>query len=163
MPIIPSDLKFYLSGGAANTNPNNSLGGAISSTQVVSNKLHNLFDVVNNLDSVNGATEYRCIYVKNTSFDFILQNTKLTILSNTSSPDTSIEVSWGTSAINGTEQTVANETTAPTGMSWTTGTTASIGTLQAQGHKAIWIKRIVNTNSDSYNNDTTIIKVFGNP
>lgn len=163
MPIIPSDLKFYLSGGAANTNPNNSLGGAISSTQVVSNKLHNLFDVVNNLDSVNGAIEYRCIYVKNTSFDFILQNTKLTILSNTSSPDTSIEVSWGTSAINGTEQTVANETTAPTGMSWTTGTTTSIGTLQAQGHKAIWIKRIVNTNSDSYNNDTTIIKVFGNP
>ena len=34
MAIVAGDLKIYLSGGAGNSDPNASLGGIISSTEV---------------------------------------------------------------------------------------------------------------------------------
>ena len=37
--IETTDIKIYLSGGATNTDPNASLGGIISSTELVDNNL----------------------------------------------------------------------------------------------------------------------------
>ena len=46
MPIVAGDIDFRLSGGAANSDVNASLGGAKSSTELVDATLHNLFDQV---------------------------------------------------------------------------------------------------------------------
>ena len=56
-------------------------------------------------------------------------------------------VGAGTSAINGTEQTIANAETAPSGVSFSTATTrqtgVALGNIPAGQHKAFWIRRVV--------------------
>lgn len=54
MPILDEEIKFYLTGGAANDDPNASLGGAISSVEIASGNLHNLFDKVTGDESSAG-------------------------------------------------------------------------------------------------------------
>ena len=162
MPIISTDIIYRLSGGAANSDPNASLGGAKSSTAVGAG-LHNLFDIVSSAESSSGDTEYRCVYVHNNHGSLTMQNSVVWVSSNTPSTDTTIEIGVGTAAINGTEQTVANESTAPAGVSFsapsTFGTALSLGNIPAGQHKAVWIKRIVNAAAAAYNSDTATITV----
>ena len=165
MPIIASDIKEFLSGGAGNSNPNASLGGAISSTEVVDNTTHNLWDVVSSAESSAGDTEYRCVYVKNTHASLTLQSAKVWINSNTPSTSTAVRIALGTSAVNGTEQTVANESTQPSGVSWSTaaneGAALSIGNIPNGQHKAIWIERVITASAGAYTDDNYVLSYSG--
>lgn len=165
MAVLNTEIKFYLSGGAANSDANASLGGAKSSTEITSAQLHNLFDVVTSAEASAGDTEYRCIYVENTNGTDSLLSSAAYISSNTPSADTTVDIGLGTSAIDGTEQTVANESTAPAGVTFsapaTLGAGLSIGDLTAGQHKAIWVRRTVNAAANAYNNDTATINVGG--
>lgn len=156
MPIISTDIVYRLSGGAGNSDPNASLGGVKSST-AVGTGLHNLFDVVSSAEASTGDTEYRCVYVHNNHSTLTMQSTKIWISSNTPSTDTSVEIALGSSAVNGTEQTVVDESTTPTGVTFSApaseGAALSIGDIPAGEHKAVWIKRIVNTGAAAYNSD----------
>jgi hypothetical protein len=113
MPIISTDLKYRLSGGAANADVNASLGGEKSSTEITSASLHNLFDQVSGSEAQAGDTEYRCFYIHNAHASLALQGAKVWIDTNTPSGDTSAEIALGISAVNGVEPTVANESTSP--------------------------------------------------
>lgn len=116
-------------------------------------------------ESSSGDIEYRCIYVKNTNGSLTLQSPKVWIATNTPSADTSVEIGLGTSAVNGTEQTVTNETTAPSGVSFSTaageGNALTFSDLPAGQHKAIWIKRIVNSSAGAYNDDNYVLSYAG--
>lgn len=162
MPIISTDIQYRLSGGAGNTDVNASLGGVKSSTSVGTG-LHNLFDVVSSAEASSGDTEYRCVYVHNNHGTLTMQSAKIWIVTNTPSTDTSIEIALGSSAVNGTEQTIADETTAPTGVTFSApaseGAALSIGDIPAGQHKAVWIKRIVNAGAAAYNDDQATIRV----
>lgn len=164
MPIIASDIKFFLSGGSTNTDGNDALGGAISSTEA-SSSLNALFDYVTGDESAAGDTEYRCIYIQNDHPSLTLYGTKIWISTNTPSTDTSAEIALGTSAVSGTEQTIADEDTAPSGTTFSTatneGASLSIGDLDAGEWKAIWIKRIVDSSAAAYNADGMTITVKG--
>lgn len=164
MPIINTDIKFYLSGGAANADPNAALGGAISANEIEAG-LHNLFDQVGSAESSAGDTEYRCIYVKNTHGSITLQNAAVFVHTESPSSDTDEEIATGTAAIGGTEQTVANESTAPSGVSWSqangAGAALAIGDLAPGEWKAIWIKRVVSVGAAAYNNDGSTLRVIG--
>jgi hypothetical protein len=165
MPIASTDIKFLLSGGSSNTDPNAALGGAASTTQITDATVANLFDNVSSAESSAGDTEYRCFYVKNNHGSLTLQNAVVWIQTNTPSSDTSAEIALGSSAINGTEQTIANEGTAPTSVTFSTangsGNALSIGNLTAGQTKAIWVKRIVSASAAAYNADSVVIKVQG--
>jgi hypothetical protein len=80
----------------------------------------------------------------------------------TPSGDTSAEIGLGSSAVNGTEQTVANESTAPGSVTFSTaageGNALTIGDIPAGQHKAIWVKRIVSA-AAAYNADSVVVKV----
>ena len=156
MPIISTDIVYRLSGGASNTDVNASLGGAKSSTSVGTG-LHNLFDVVGSAEAATGDTEYRCVYVHNNHGTLTMQSAKIWISSNTPSTDTSVEIALGSSAVNGTETSVANENTAPSGPTFSApaseGAALSIGDIPAGQHKAVWIKRVINTGAAAYNSD----------
>jgi hypothetical protein len=120
---------------------------------------------VSSAESSAGDTEYRCIYVKNTHGSLTLQSAKVWIQTQTPSTDTSVEIGLGSSAVNGTEQTVANESTAPTSVTFSTaaneGAALSIGNIPAGQHKAIWIKRIVGAAAAAYNDDSYVISYSG--
>lgn len=165
MPIAAGDIDFFLSGGSGNSDPDAALGGAISATEITDATVANLFDNVSSVESSAGDTEYRCFYVKNSHGTLTLQNAVAYIDTNTPSSDTSVEIGLGSSAVNGTEQTVADESTAPTSVTFGTaagsGNALSIGDIPAGQHKAIWVKRIIGTDAAAYNADSAIIKVAG--
>lgn len=144
MPILNSEIKYYLSGGAGNSNPNASLGGVISTTELGSNG----FDDVSSAEATAGTVEYRCVYVKNTNSTLTLIGAKVYLSANTPSATTNVDIGLGTSAVNGTEQTVANESTAPSGVSFSAPANfaagLTIGDLAPGATKAIWMRRTVN-------------------
>jgi hypothetical protein len=158
MPIVNTDIKYRLSGGAANSTASLSLGGAKSSTEVSTD----LFDDISSGEASAGDTEYRCIYIHNNHGSLTMEATKVWIQANTPSADTTIAIGLGTAAIDATEQTVVDESTAPSGVSFsspsTEGTALSIGNIPFGQHKAVWIRRVVNAAAAAYTNDTFTLR-----
>lgn len=158
MPITSADIEYRLSGGAANSNPDASLGGAKSSELVPVD----LFDDVSSAESAAGDTEYRCFYIHNAHATLTLQNAVVWIVSNTTGNRIAIGV--GTSAVNGTEQTFANENTAPAGVTFSQpaskGAGLALGSLPPGQHKAVHIRRTVAA-ATSAANDAYTLRVEG--
>lgn len=156
MPITSTDIQYRLSGGAANSNANASLGGAKSSVSVPSN----LFDDVTSSESSAGDTEYRCFYVHNAHATLTMLNAVVWISANTTG--NRISVGLGTSAINGTEQTVADENTAPSGVTFsqpaTKGAALALGSIPPGQSKAVWLRRAVGA-AAAASNDTYTTRV----
>jgi hypothetical protein len=162
MPIVAADIKFYLSGGAANSDPLLSLGGAISSTVASTD----IFDNVSSTEAATGESEYRCIYAKNTHASLSLTNAVVWIQTQTPSSSTSVTIALGGEGKNGTaEGPKANEETAPTGETFTApdskGTGLSLGTLAAGDYYPIWIKRTIDAGAAAYSNDGFTLRVEG--
>lgn len=158
MPIISTEIQYRLSGGAANSNANASLGGAKSSNAVPAN----LFDDVSGAESAAGDIEYRCFYVHNNNGSLVLQNAVIWIDANTTG--NRIAIGLGTSAVNGTEQTVANEDTAPSGVTFSQpaskGAGIALGNIPAGQHRAVWIRRTIAAATPA-SNDTYNLRVEG--
>ena len=165
MAITAGDIDFHLSGGAGNADPDAALGGVISATQLTDASLHNLFDIVSSAEASAGDTEYRCIYVKNAHGSLALENAVVWIQTQTPSADTSVEIALAGEGVNGTAETVANESTAPVGETFSApgdvGSALAIGNIPAGQHQAIWIKRIVGAAATAYNSDSVVIRVQG--
>ena len=81
MAILTTDIIYRLSGGAANSDPAASLGGAKSSTAWVSG----IFDDVSSAEASAGDIEYRCLYVKNAHATLTLYSATVWISTNTPS------------------------------------------------------------------------------
>ena len=78
MATSTNDLSIVLSGGIANINPLNSIGGEASSYPVTSGVINNLFPDVTADQSEAGHEDYRCVYIFNDG-EKILYNIKLWI------------------------------------------------------------------------------------
>lgn len=160
MPIVSTDIKYRLSGGASNTDPNASLGGIKSTTDAPSN----LFDTVSSAEAAAGDIEYRCEYVHNAHATLTLEAAKIWIQANTPSADTDLAIGIGTSAVNATEQTVADESTAPSGVTFVAAANeagaVSLGNIPAGQSRAVWIRRTVNA-AAAASNDTATLRVKG--
>lgn len=165
MPITATDLKFFLSGGAGNTDVNASLGGIISTTQITTASLHNLFDVVSGAESSAGDIEYRGIYVKNDHGSLSWTSVFAWISSQTTSTTTDLAIALAGEGVNVTMETIANESTAPAGETFsapaTKGAGLSMGTLAAGQFYGIWLRWTVNASSPAFSADTTILSVEG--
>lgn len=157
MPIASNEIKYRLSGGAANADPTVSLGGAKSSVDAVPSTI---FDTVAGAESSAGDVEYRCVYVHNSNATLSLQNAVAWLSANTPSATTSVDIGLGTSALNATEQTVANESSAPAGVSFspaaTLGAGIALGSIPAGQSRAVWIRRTVNAGTAAANDGFTL-------
>lgn len=165
MAILSTDIIYRLSGGAANSDPNASLGGAKSSTALTDNVLNNLWDDVSGDEGSPGDTEYRCIYIHNNHGSLILTQPKVWVSSDTTSANDEVDIGLGSSAVNGTEQTVANESTAPTAVTFSHPTTKAtgiaLGDIPAGQHRALWLKRVVGASAAAIDNNAFNISVEG--
>lgn len=162
MAVLNTDIKYYLSGGAANSDPAASIGGAISSVEVTPSTL---WDDVGSDEASAGDVEYRCIYVKNTSGTDTLLSAKAWVPTNTPSTSTTVDIALGSAAVSATETAVANESTAPSGPTFSAPTDKAsgltIGDLAAGAYKAIWVRRTVTAGAGAYNNDGYTLSVGG--
>jgi len=139
MSILTTDIKLMKS--------TNSLGGAITVDEVIDGDLHNLFDKVSADESLAGDTEYRCAYIKNIHASITLEEAISYIAANTASVTTEMAIGVGTSSIGGIEQTVADESTAPIGITFVEdiglANPIALGDIPAGSHMAIWFRRVV--------------------
>lgn len=157
MPIITGDFITRLSGGASNSVGNAALGGAKSSN-AISSTVDQLFDAVTAAQAAAGSVEYRCVYLHNANATDSMIDAVVFVAANTPLAGTTLDIGVGTSAVNGTEQTIANESTAPSGVSFSApadaGSGLALGTIPAGQHRAIWLRRTVTAGSASSANDT---------
>ncbi len=164
MPIVSGDIKYYLSGGAGNSDPNAALGGAISSTEVSGTALNNIFDNVSGDESGPGDTEYRGIYVKNTHGSLTLQAAKLWLESEVGSGAT-ISIALADEGVNATMETIATESAAPVGPSFTAPTSKgaglSLGNIPNGQFYGFWIKRVVPSSTGAQAADGVTFRVEG--
>jgi predicted phosphodiesterase len=164
-------VEGYLSGGAANTSKAASLGGARSTAGgglMVFASPNNLFAAIPANDTVLGKVYYRCFYIRNDDGVETVKAASFFLQSGPDNPErTKMEWALGTSAINGTEQTIANETTAPTGVTWVQvqnqpPAVPNIGDLAPSAYKAIWCKLTLFANASSNKrNDAAVFIVRG--
>jgi hypothetical protein len=176
VPISSSDLLYKLSvttGSAGNStaqgNPNNSLGKYLSTTQITDNTLNNLFDDISGDENAASTVDYRCMFVHNNHGTLTLQSPVAWISS---------EVSGGASVAIGLDPagvtnigsssaqaaTIANETTAPAGVTFSAPTTKSaglsIGNIGPGQCAAIWVRRTA-ANTAAANSDGAVIRTEG--
>lgn len=163
MPIVSGDILLFLSGGSGNTDPNASLGGVISTTQIVDNTLHNLFNKVTGDQSLAGYTDYRAYYYENNHGSLTLENSVWWIQQNTS--DNELYIGLDPAGVNVTIQTVGSVTTAPTGVTFSQpaskGAGLSIGNIPNGQFAGEWVKRTVPPATTANNSATFILKLEG--
>lgn len=159
MTIAATDMKFYLSGGAANADPTLALGGAISSVQVGSS----FFDDIGVSEAASGESEYRALFVKNTSATDTAYAVKVWIASNTEATSTALQIALADEGVANTIETVGNENTAPTGPTFDDAedyaNALSIGNLTPGQAHGVWVKRTVTATTAAYPNDTATLRV----
>lgn len=174
MAISSTDVKIKHSEktGPGNTNAGNgdgSLGGFISTTEIPSAQLHNLFDVVTGDENQALEDEFRCVFVHNAHATDTFFNIRIYILS---------EVAGGANAAIGIDPTaasavgsasaqavnIANENTAPVGVSFFSPTTLetaiNLGDLLAGQCRAFWVRRRT-TDSAALANDGVTLRIQG--
>lgn len=161
VPITSSEIKKYLSGGAANADPNAALGGVISSVAVVDNTLHNLFDRVTSAEADTGETEYRAIFIKNTHATITLEAAVVYISSNTTPTDTELQIAIADEAVGvDTIEVIADEDTAPVGPVFSTADGISnaiaIGDIAPGEMKGIWVKWVIDAGAAGVADAATI-------
>lgn len=173
MAVIASDMKYLLSGGAANTDPNDALGGKISSTEVViSPTKNNLFDDVSSAEASSGKVEYRCLYVFNDHSTDGLTSGKLWISQNTPSSGTLIAIGLDPAGVGdgdttGEATTIADETSVPSGVTFsspsTEGAALDIAAIAAQEGFAVWVRRTVSAATEAAPTDPFTLTFKGTP
>ncbi len=174
MPIVTGDLKFnkslhVVAAGPGNGNTHDleidSLGGGISSTELVSGALHDLFDAVPSAEAASGRVEYRLIYVQNTHATLTLYDAKIFMFSNTASPDSLIEIGLDPVAGNGDDSLILLDDEVDSGgdlaavvfgahSDFANG--LDIGNLAAGEQRAVWIRRTIEAGAAAANETASI-------
>lgn len=166
MAIVAGDIQRRLSGGAGNADPNAALGGVISSTAIVDATLHNLFDLTSGDEAAAGRTEYRHFYFRNNHGTLTYTNSVVWIGTNTPASGDTIDIALQDEAVDVTAETIANETTAPSGPAFTAPTTKAtglaLGSLPAAGgRRGIWVRRTTTAGATAYDADSVVIHISG--
>lgn len=175
MPIITSDLWFLLSvrtgtqGFTTAGTPAGSLGKWVSATQITDATLGNLFDAVTGDENAASDVEYRCLFLRNSHASLTLLGPVVWLASETAGGATaaigvdptpaSIPLALSAQAVE-----VADEQTAPVGVSFSAPTSKgaglALGDIPAGQCRAIWIRRTA-TNSAALDLDGVVLRVEG--
>lgn len=164
---MAADLELRLSGGAANTDKNASLGGARSTAAggIIAKPLtaNSMFDDVSGAEEQAGDVEYRGFYVRNAG-DQVAENVKVWISSNTPDADTQIAIALAGEGLNATIEVIANENTAPVGEAFTEpateGTALVMGNIPVGQHYGIWVRRTINAGAGASADEFTLAASF---
>jgi predicted phosphodiesterase len=114
--LINTDIGMFLTGGVANTNPALSLGGNVSTTEVVSDILHSLFRRITDTEASSGITIYRCVAIKNKNATDTMRNVVFYMVADTISASDLSLYSFAQADKNVAETPIANEFTEPAGV-----------------------------------------------
>lgn len=155
--IQSTHFVMRLSGGVSNTSGNASLGGVMSTAAGgVLTDILQLWDHVSQTDSTAGDTEWRQFYITNTHPTQTMQDVTLWV-ENTPGGD-EIRIGVGSAAMDGQEQTIANENTAPSSVTVVLAPSLAqglhCGNVGPNQKRSVWVRRFVppNTGAHAQNN-----------
>lgn len=160
------EVEFRFSGGAGNFVGDSALGGVMSNDDVPTALLQALFDNVTDSEATAGDTEYRCYYLFNTNTGAGLVTARVYIQEETPSADTVIDIGLdpagvGDGVATGVATTIANEGTAPAGVTFSHPTTFAggldVGAIGPGEGQAIWVRRTVSAAASSAPRDDVVI------
>jgi hypothetical protein len=175
MAITATDILFKLSkntgpgNSSAQANPNDSIGGFMSSTQITDATLHNLYDVITGDENALSTIDYRCFFIHNNHATLTWESVKVWLFSETAGGATAAIAIDGTGVVSATSasaqaERITNETTAPSGESFTApttkGTGLAVGNIGAGQCIAIWVRRTA-ANTAAVDTDGVIIRAEG--
>lgn len=175
MPVGPTDIVFRFSvvAAAGDTTAGTaatSLGDQVSTTAITTATLQNLFDNVSGAEAAAGDIEYRCLFILNNHATLTLEAATVWIASQTALGGT-VDIGIDTTAISAKGAavaqavTIANESAAPAGVTFsspTSGSPLSLGGDLAPGQvKAIWLRRTVTAGAAGLNPDGLILAAGG--
>lgn len=154
---MAATLEIRLTGGPDNTDPDASLGGAMSSVTMETSGVNNLFDNVTPQEAVNGDEEYRAIDIYN-SGDATAQSVAVYISEETSSNSTYLDFYNDGTTHDGSDQgdAIADEDTEPTGATWShnlSDSKLSLPDIPVSEATRLWIRRTVVAGADNTTND----------
>ena len=163
MPITTSDIQIRLTGGSGNTDPNLSLGGAVSSTALVDNTTHNLFDEVSGSESLAGDIEYRVLAVRNGHASLTMKSTKVYISQDSTNANSELDIALDGNGLNTNPETLTNESTAPSGESFTHPTDysggLSMGNIPSTQFYGLHLRRTITAGAGASTPDEARFKV----
>lgn len=160
---------MFLTGGVANTNPALSLGGNVSTTEVISDNLHNLFRRITDSEASSGITIYRCVAIKNKNVTDTMRNVVFYMVQDTVSPGDLSLYSFAQSAKNVAEAAIVDEFTQPTGakinfiatLNRTGG--LALGDLLPGEYINVWLRVSVNPGAQQFTENFFRVRVEVNP
>ena len=156
MAISSADLlwKRSVNTGPGNTaaqnNPQDSLGGFMSSTQIPPATLHSIFDLVTGDENAAGDVEYRCVFLHNNHANLTWFGAKLWIGEDTTGGVAyAIALDGGgvqpANKVTAQAERVAGEKTPPSGEAFSAPATKAggltIGDVPAGSCVPVWIRR----------------------
>ena len=159
MAIIATDLLLRISGGASETNPQIAFGGVMSTSTAIAPAVaeENLFSNVDGAEALAGSTKYRGLYVLNNHGSLTLSTSRVFVPTQPAGTQTLVAIALAGEGKDATMEVIANETTAPSGESFTAPATYAAGLAtgdMAFGERfGIWFRRIVAAASTAFDND----------
>ena len=163
MVIANTDLKLFHSGGGANSTIANDIAGDISSVEITDNSLNDLWDDVSGDEGSAGDTEYRKIFFKNAHGSLVAQSAVLWVLTQTTSSSDAVAIGLDPAGSGAAGADIANESTAPAGVSFTApstkGTGLSLGSPAAGVRYAIWVRRVVDASASAADANSYVLKI----
>jgi hypothetical protein len=141
-------VALYLSGGATNSDPELSLGGAKSATLAYEGDASGLFGGISDAERLAGTVQYRMVYVESST---AATGLKLFVETETALTTTTVGLGWAVAGINETEAAIANELAAPPGVTFEevngAETATSGGDFAAGDTRGLWIRYTVEAGS----------------
>lgn len=175
MAIVQGDLLYKHTGAAshnaAQTDPDACLGNYRSSTNVGAGD-NNLFDDVTGAEAGTGDTEYRAVGFLNNHGSLTLFDAVVWIQTDTGNGEDDISFAVeapSPSETTGNIQTIANESTAPTGVTFSDATSKGTGLSCPNGGGdmaagewfGIWLRRTISASASAAASETVTIRVEG--
>lgn len=161
MPIETAEIQYRLSGGASNADPALSIGGVMSSELMGDD----LFADVDPAEAVAGSAKYRLIYITNVDPALTLTGAGIWIQTNTPSVDSALAIGLAAAGYNATESAVANENTAPAGVTFSSpsdeGSALDLTDIAPGARFGVWVRRTIDAAADAYTGDGGTLRVKG--
>ena len=174
MAVVAADMKLKFSVAAATGNSSagtaaGALGDQVSTTELTTNVIGNLFDDVSAAEATAGDVEYRCVFVCNDNATDTAFNVAVAIQTEVAmgaNYDLALDLIGVTARGSASAQalTIANENTAPSGGA---GVGAfgdgplAIGTMGPLTVQGVWVRRTVTAATAAATGDGATIRISG--
>ena len=176
MAIVQGDLLYKYTGAsshdAVQTDPDASLGNYRAQSLITSGSDNNVFDDVTGDEADSGDTEYRGIAFHNNHGSLALTSCVTRIQVDTGNGEDAISFKGEAPSVSeetGAVQTIANESTEPTGGSWSDATSKGTGEdcplsdnqVETAEWFCIWLRRVISASASAATAEAVTMRVEG--